>query len=61
LYSHGLLDRPDFDGATAALRIRNTIAHGLALPSLDPAVLPFVANLARKLMASSERSDQDAA
>ena len=61
LYSHGLLDATDFDGLNAALRIRNTIAHGLAIPSIDPHVLSFVANLARKLIASSGRSDQDAA
>jgi hypothetical protein len=39
-----LLDSTDFDGLNAALRIRNTIAHGLAIPSLDPQVLTFVAN-----------------
>jgi hypothetical protein len=50
LYSDGLLDRDEFDRLNAALEIRNAVAHGLALPSIDPAVPEYVTGVARKLL-----------
>ncbi len=50
LYSDGLLDREEFDRLNDAMKVRNALAHGLTLPSIDPALPEFVARVARKLV-----------
>jgi hypothetical protein len=53
LYAQGLLLRSDFDQLNQAIRVRNAVVHGLRLPAIDPALPPYVASIARKLLAEN--------
>ena len=50
LYSEGLLERGEFDSLSEALKIRNTVAHGMIAPGIDPSVPRSVVSIARKLI-----------
>jgi hypothetical protein len=51
LYSHGPLEKEDFEALSEMLEIRNTVAHGMNPPALDRSVPLAVASIARKLIA----------
>jgi uncharacterized protein YutE (UPF0331/DUF86 family) len=53
LYTQGLLHRSDFDQLNQAIRVRNAVVHGLLVPAIDPALPPYVASVARKLLAEN--------
>jgi hypothetical protein len=53
LYAEGLLPRSDFDHLNEAIKVRNAVVHGLRLPAIDPGLPPYVATIARKLLAEN--------
>src|SRR5258708_22193694 len=56
LFRSGLLDREEFDGLEGAMRIRNTLMHGLTLPSIDPAVARYVAGVTPRFVSGEWES-----
>lgn len=53
LYAEGLLPQGDFDRLNQAIKVRNAVVHGLQVPAIDPTLPPYVAGIARKLLAEN--------
>lgn len=53
LYAEGLLPQGDFDRLNQAIKVRDAVVHGLQVPAIDPTLPPYVAGIARKLLAEN--------
>ena len=58
LLSTGALSRDDHRRFQDLFHLRNVIVHGFAVPEIDPSVVPFLTNTARRLLADSEMLEQ---
>jgi uncharacterized protein YutE (UPF0331/DUF86 family) len=53
LCAKGILEQSEFDRLNEALRIRNSLVHGMSLPELDPGVARYVAGVTRRLLSEN--------
>jgi hypothetical protein len=60
LYSAGNLSAAEFPRLEHVYRLRNEIAHGFASPTLDPGVVQFLVETARRLLDESRPAKQTA-
>jgi hypothetical protein len=60
LYSTGVLSAAEFPRLEQVYRLRSEIAHGFASPTLDPAVVHFLVDTARRLLEESRPAKQTA-
>src|SRR5437868_1946237 len=45
LCAKGILEQSEFDRLNEALRIRNSLVHGMSLPEIDPGVTRYIAGV----------------
>jgi uncharacterized protein YutE (UPF0331/DUF86 family) len=53
LCAKGILEQSEFDRLNEALRIRNSLVHGMSLREIDASVTRFVADVARRLLSQN--------
>jgi hypothetical protein len=53
LCAKGILGQSEFDRLNEALRIRNSLVHGMSLPELDPGAARYVADVTRRLLSEN--------